>query len=119
MMMTRLYRVCGALALPVLLAAAPVLAAPMHMQSITGQIRKVDATTHSLTVASVANKQEQQVTFHLASDAKITRNQQNVPVGELKDGDQVTIQYATEKGQHMAHAIALKGAEAEPAKLGK
>ncbi|MFZ5863837.1 MAG: hypothetical protein ACOYXR_13470 [Nitrospirota bacterium] len=119
--MTRLSRVCGALALPVLLAAAPVLAAPMHMQSMAGQVRKVDTITHTLTVASLGlqGRKDQAVTFHVVPDAKVTRNGQNVPVGELKEGDQVTIQYATEKGEHMAHSIALKGAEAEPAKLGK
>jgi hypothetical protein len=119
MTMTRLYRVYGALALPVLLAAVPVLAAPMHMQSMAGQVRKVDATAHTLTVAGLQGKKEQSVTFHVVPDAKVTRNGQNVPVGELKAGDQVTIQYATEKGQHMAHSIALRAAEAEPAKLGK
>jgi hypothetical protein len=119
MTMMRLSRVYGALALPVLLAAAPVLAAPVHMQSMAGQVRKVDATTHTLTVAGLQGKKEQSVTFHVVPDAKVTRNGQNVPVGELKAGDQVTIQYATEKGQHMAHSIALRAAEAEPAKLGK
>jgi Cu/Ag efflux protein CusF len=118
MEMTKWSRAFGLLALPILLAGVPAMAAPTHMLAMTGQIRKVDATAHTVTVASLPGKKERQMTFHLASDAKIIRNEQTVPVAELKEGERVTVQYAREKGQQMAHSIALKSADPEPAKLG-
>lgn len=116
--MTKWSRAFGLLALPVLLAGVPAVAAPTHMLAMTGQIRKVDATAHTVTVASQAGKKERRMTFHLASDAKITRNEQPVAVADLKEGERVIVRYASEKKQHMAHAITLTSAEAEPAKLG-
>ncbi|HET8759833.1 MAG TPA: hypothetical protein VFN94_02105 [Nitrospiria bacterium] len=116
--MTKWSRALGLLAVPVLLAGVPAMAAPTHMLAMTGQIRKVDATAHTVTVAGLPGKKEHQMTFHLASDAKITRNEQDVPVNDLKIGDRVTVHYQKEKRQAMAHTITLTAAEAEPAKLG-
>jgi hypothetical protein len=113
----RFYQIYGIPAALVLLISAPVLAATTHMHAMTGEIRAVDAAAHTVTVASLPGKKEREMTFHLASDAKITRNKQAVPAAEVKEGERVIVQYAQEKGQHVAHAVALNPAAAEPAKL--
>ena len=95
------------------LASVPAMAARRHFQAMTGQIQKVDVAADTVTVASLPGTKEQQMMFHVPSDASITRNNKKVAVGELKEGDRVTVQYAHEKGHLTAHSIAL-----EPAKLG-
>jgi len=101
-----------------LLAVVPAMAAPTHFQAMTGQIRKVDIAANTVTVASLPGMKEQQTTFHLPPDVSITRHDQKVAVGELKEGDRVTVQYARENGRLTVHSIASKASGAEPAKLG-
>lgn len=101
-----------------LLATAPAIAARPHFQAMTGQIQKVDVAANTVTVASLPGTKQQQMTFHVPSDARITRNDQKVAVGALKEGDRVTVQYAHEKGHLTVHSMALTPSGAGPAKLG-
>ncbi len=116
--MRHCHRGWSLLALLVLLASAPAMAVSQHPEAMTGQIRKVDLAAKTVTVASLPGMKERQMTFHVPSDASVTRNAQNVSVAELKAGDRVTVEYARQKGHLTAHSIALKPSGAEPAKLG-
>ncbi|MBI3606981.1 MAG: hypothetical protein HY207_03330 [Nitrospirae bacterium] len=101
-----------------LLATAPAMAARQHFQAMTGQIQKIDVAADTVTVANLPGTKEQKMTFHVPSDASITRNDQKVAVVALKEGDRVTVKYAHEKGHLSAHSIALEPSSAEPTKLG-
>lgn len=101
-----------------LVVTAPAMAARQHVQAMTGQIQKVDVAANTVTVAGIPGTKEQQMTFHVPSDASITRNDHKVAVVALKEGDRVTVKYAHEKGHLTAHSIALEPSGAEPAKIG-
>lgn len=114
--MRHFHRSWSVLAVLVLLASVPAMAASKHAQAMTGQIRKVDLAANAVTVASLAGMKEQQMTFHVPADARITRNDQKVAVADLKEGDRVTVEYVHEKGHLTARSIALKSS-AQPATL--
>ena len=116
--MKRVYRTWSLLALLVLLASVPALAATKHPEAMTGLIRKLDRTANTMTVGSLPGMKQHEMTFHVPTTARITRNAQKVAVADLKEGDQVTVEYRKEKGHFTAESIALKPANAEPA-MGK
>jgi Cu/Ag efflux protein CusF len=111
------YRGWSLLVLLALLATAPAMAARQHSLTMTGQIQKVDVAANTVTVAGLPGTKEQQMTFHVPSDASITRNAQKVAVLALKQGDRVTVTYAKKKDHLTAHSIAIEPSVAEPAPL--
>ena len=102
-----------------LLGSTMALAASPKEHSIVGQVKKIDTVANTVTVMETVGKKEKQVVFHLAPGISITRNNQTVMLGDLREGDRVTVRYADEKGKLMAHAIALKNTGGESAKPNK
>ena len=98
-----------------LLGIAPAMAAQGKLHKIVGQVKKVDAVASTVTVTETMGKKEK--TFHLAPQASISRNGEKAMLGDLKEGDRVTVHYAKEKGTLTAHSISLENQVAKPAKL--
>jgi Cu/Ag efflux protein CusF len=101
-----------------LLGMAPTMASQGKLHSIVGQVKKVDSGANTVTVSETKGKKEKEKTFHLAPQASITRNGEKVALADLKEGDRVTVHYASEKGTYTAHSISLGNPEAKPAKPG-
>lgn len=94
-----------------LMLSISAIAATEKMQTMTGQIKKIDAPAKTVTVYGKVVNKEQELIFHLSPRVSITRNNQKVMLQDLKVGDRVTIQYAGAKKTLTAHTITLQGAE--------
>lgn len=103
----------------VLLGSSVALAASPKEHTIVGQVKKIDTVANTVTVMQTVGKKEKQVVFNLSPGISITRNDQKVMLGDLREGDRVTVRYADEKGKLMAHTIALKNTGGEPAQPNK
>jgi len=76
-----------------------------------GKIMSVDVPTRMLHVKS----EKSEMTFVVAADAKIIGvDQKELALGDLKVGNEVTVDYTEEGGAYVAHTITLKGITPPP-----
>ena len=101
-----------------ILAAAPMAMAAEHHQVI-GEVSRVDASAKTLVIKEHGAKSGKEMTFTLASDAKVLEGYKSKSLADLKVGEQVRVSYADEGSKHEADRINLlpgKTAQAAPMK---
>ena len=98
-----------------LFISAVAMAAPAKLHTMVGEVQKIDAVAHTVTVKGMVGKKEKEVIFHLAPEASVTRNDQKVMLGDLKVGDRIIVRYASTKKTLTAQSIALENKAAKPA----
>jgi Cu/Ag efflux protein CusF len=103
----------GLVALMLLAPVAAVAAVPAPagkaMATAAGQIASIDAAAKSLVVKVTAPGEEpQSLSLVMAEDSKIIRNGAAIGLGELKQGDKVTITYRQEDGKNLVVNIGVE-----------
>jgi len=94
-------------------------AAQVRLHTLSGQVMKIDSAMKTVTLKGTVGKKENEVVFHLAPDASITRNNQKAALDTFKTGDPVIVRYASVKGTLTAHSIASPGKDVKPAAMNK
>lgn len=75
-------------------------------QHFSGEVRSIDATTKTLMVKAQVGKKEE-MTFSVASDAKIMQSGSAKTLSQVKVGEHVRVAYTTEGSRHEARRIDL------------
>ena len=99
----------------ILLAGAPAALAKGATQQFSGQISQIDAVGKTLAVKE-QGKTHMEMTFAVASDAKIMAGSTAKNLGELKVGERVKVSYADVGSKHEAQRIEVMHAKTATAK---
>jgi len=88
-----------------------VLAEEKPRGFFAGKVASLDLPTRMLQVKS----EKSEMTFVVAPDAKIIgADKKELTLGDLKAGDEVTVDYTEDEGVYMAHTITMKGITPPP-----
>jgi multidrug resistance efflux pump len=82
---------------------------------LTGKITKVDTSAKTVVVKEQF-KPQKEMTFSLASNAKILAGSKEKSLADLKVGERVKVSYTTEGMQHRAEKIEMLGMKTASAK---
>lgn len=99
----------------ILLAGAPVALAKATTHQFSGQISRVDTVAKTLVVKN-EGKSRTEMTFAVASDAKIMVGTMSKSLADLKVGEHVKVSYADVGSRHEAHRINVTHAKTAKAK---
>ena len=69
-----------------------------------GQLMKVDEPNHQLTIKTAANET---LTLHTGAATKIRRNEVEVKLNALMEGDRLQVRYKDENGKHVAETVTV------------
>ena len=92
-----------------ILAAAPMARAAEHQFS--GDVSRLDATAKTLVVKEDGAKSPKEMTFSLATDAKIMQGAKARSFADLKVGERVKVSYADAGSAHQAKRIDVLGTQ--------
>jgi hypothetical protein len=71
-------------------------------QTVKGALKKVDAAERRLTLTT---PEDRPITVETGAATKIRRNDVEVRLNELMEGDRLVVQYRDENGKHVAQSI--------------
>jgi Cu/Ag efflux protein CusF len=74
-------------------------------QTVKGTLKKMDLAEHRLTVNTAENRP---VTVETGPATKIRRNDVDVKMNELMEGDRLAVQYQEENGKNVAQSITVE-----------
>lgn len=97
-----------------LLAGASAALAKSADQHFSGKVKSIDQTEKTLVVSSESGKE--QMTFKLASDAKIMQGTTAESLTALKVGERIKVSYLDEGSRHQANRIDLLSGSVAKAK---
>jgi len=94
--------------------AAPKMEKPKaeKMEKFSGTIEKVDEMAKAIDVKGKMKKEEKTLTFATDDTTKITRGGKDIPMGDLKKGMQVSVEYKMVGEKMIAGRIAAAAPKA-------
>jgi hypothetical protein len=96
--------------------ALPVAA---KVQQITGDVKAVNYSAMSITVAKKCNNKVLDTVVAVDNKTKISKDSKKGTFDDIKTGDKVVVKYTEVKGRNVAQAISIKPSKPESREKGK
>jgi hypothetical protein len=91
-------------------SALPVAA---KVQQITGDVKAVNYSAMSITVAKKCNNKVLDTVVAVDNKTKISKDSKKETFDDIKSGDKVVVKYTEVKGRNVAQAISIKPSKPE------
>ncbi len=75
------------------------------LQEVRGTVKNVDPAGHRLTLSTAEGRT---LTVQTGAETRIRRNEVNVRINELMEGDHVVVQYRVENGDNVARSVTVE-----------
>jgi len=83
------------------------------VQQITGDVKAVNTTVMSMTVAKKCKDKVLETVLTIHNETKISKNNEKKTLHDIKVGDKVVVKYIKVDGKNMAKSVTIKPAKPE------